>query len=158
MKKYREAASDEERAERERTDPCRLFESRFLELVRAYAGQPAAMEAVQWLAKRANPGPAFDEGLSLIEQHHLEDEGIQKMCRTLVFRRTPGIERFLLAVAKGNVLLLRQGFVARRRTGLGEGVTDGCIRHGVDQDVVALVADQGPERAESSAPSVGSRC
>ena len=99
-KKYRQATSDEERAELEQTTPYRLFEPRFLELARTYAGQPAAMKAVQWLANCANPGPVFDEGLSLIEQHHLEDEGIQEMCRTLVFRRTPGIERFLLAVAE----------------------------------------------------------
>ena len=52
-----------------------------------------------WL-KCANARPVFDEGLALIEQHHIEDEGIAKMCRTLVHRRTPGIERFLLAVAE----------------------------------------------------------
>ena len=63
VKKYHQATSDEERAELQRTEPYRLFEPRFLELARTYAGQPAAMEAVQWLAKCANPGPVFDEGL-----------------------------------------------------------------------------------------------
>jgi hypothetical protein len=71
-----------------------------LALARTYVGELTAMEAVQWLAEHANPGPLLDEGLALIEQHHIEDEGIAKMCRTLVFRETSGIERFLLAVAK----------------------------------------------------------
>ncbi len=100
VKKYRAATSDKERAELDKASSYRLFEPRFLELARTYVGERAAMDAVQWLAEHANPGPVFDEGLALIEQHHIEDESIAKMCRTLVVRRTPGIERFMLAVAK----------------------------------------------------------
>lgn len=100
VKKYRAAASDEERNELRKSSSYRLFEPRYLDLARKYAGQPAAMEAAQWLASNANPGPVFDAALALVEEHHLEDNGIAKMCRTLAFRRTPGVEGFLLAVAK----------------------------------------------------------
>lgn len=100
VKKYHQADSDEQRAELERNSPHRSFEPRFLALARNHAGQPAAMEAVQWLAETANPGQFFDEGLALVEQHHLNDQGIAKMCRAMVSRRSPGVERFLLAVAE----------------------------------------------------------
>ena len=65
---YRQATSDQERAELQKNSPHRTFEPRFLALARNYAGQPAAMEAVQWLAETANPGQFFDEGLALVEQ------------------------------------------------------------------------------------------
>lgn len=78
VKKYRQADSDEARAELERNSPHRSFEPRFLALARNHAGQPAAMEAVQWLAETANPGQFFDEGLALVEQHHLNDQGIAR--------------------------------------------------------------------------------
>jgi thiol-disulfide isomerase/thioredoxin len=110
LKKYRQATSDEERAELKKNSSYRLFEPRFLELARTYLGEPTAVEAVQWLAEHANPGPVFDEGLALIEQHRIEDDGIVKMCRTLVFRETSGIEGFLLAVAKKHPSRDVQGF------------------------------------------------
>lgn len=100
VKKYQQAKSDKERAELNKVNPYRQFERRFLSLARAHAGKPAALEAIQWLADSANPGSVFDEGLALAEQYHLEDEGMATLCRTLASRRTPRIERFLLAVAK----------------------------------------------------------
>jgi hypothetical protein len=97
--KYRAATSDEERSQLQVHNSYRAFEPRFLEFARAHATEPEAMEAVQWLAETANPGSDLDDGLALVQRHHLEDERIIKMCQTLVFRNSPGIERFLLAVA-----------------------------------------------------------
>jgi len=99
LSKYREATTDRERAELQRIDPYRVFEPRFLALARTYADETTAIEAVHWLAENAASGPVLDEGLALIEHHQLEDPGVAKLCRPLMFKLSPGVERFLLAVA-----------------------------------------------------------
>ncbi len=98
LKEMREVTSDEDREALRNASPHRQFEQRFLELARTFPQESVSMEAVEWLAENANPGPAMDGGLLLAEQQ-LEHPGIAELCRTLVFRQSPGIERFRLAVA-----------------------------------------------------------
>ncbi len=102
LSKALKAAIETKDASRKNLNPLRQFEPRFLELARTYAKEPVAMEAVQWLAETANPGEAFDGGLALIEQYHIDNTQIDKMCRTLVNRLSPRVEPFLRAVAEKN--------------------------------------------------------
>lgn len=111
LEKYRGATTDEERNELRKREysPLRLFEPKFLELAKKYATEPTAIDAVQWLADTADPGPVFDAGLALIEQHHIESPRMVQLCEVLVFRTTPGIEPFMLAVAERNPVRDVQG-------------------------------------------------
>lgn len=100
--KLRAAASDSEQTKLDAAGRqiLRTFEGECLAVARTYPRSLAAAEAVVSLARTADPGPEFDQGLRLMEQNHLEDERIVELCRILVYRRSPGIEPFLRAVAQ----------------------------------------------------------
>jgi peroxiredoxin len=109
LKRLREARSDEEREALERNSPYRQFEPRFLRFAREFEGDEVAVEALQWIVETANPGPVLDQALGELEKHYLEHEAIESICRTLVNRRSPGIEPFLRSVAEKHPVRETQG-------------------------------------------------
>jgi hypothetical protein len=95
------AKTAEDRQKLRYPDPAD-YAARFLEAAQKHPKDPAALEALIWIAENARRGPAFEESLSLLIQSHLQSDRLGHVCQTLVYSSSLTAERLLRGVLDKN--------------------------------------------------------
>ena len=102
-KVYGAAKTDEERQKAmvKYPDPQK-FAGRFLAIAEKNPKDPAAIDALVWVATRGRSGPAFEKALDILYREHLQSEKIGAVCQSLIYSDSKDAEQLLRGVMEKN--------------------------------------------------------
>jgi thiol-disulfide isomerase/thioredoxin len=105
FKVYQEAKTDEEREKiyKEKYPKAESFAAEFLALAEKHPKDPAAVDALVWVATRARATPARDKALEILARDHVASDRVGPVCQSLVYDApTEKAEKFLRDVMEKN--------------------------------------------------------
>jgi hypothetical protein len=110
-KAYQQAKTDAERKKvfGEKYPKPQDYAGRFLELAKKHPADPAAIDALAWIATNVRSGKENDEALEVLFRDHVQSEKIGAVCSMLVYSQAPGVEDKLRAVVEKNPHHATQG-------------------------------------------------
>ena len=99
-KKYQELKTSEEREKHFEQYPVYTFSGRFLELAKKYPNDPAAADALVWVANRARPtdqkcAEVWGEAVDCLMRDHIEDPKMGQVAQVMVYSYSRKGEKFL---------------------------------------------------------------
>ncbi|MBI3852957.1 MAG: redoxin domain-containing protein [Verrucomicrobia bacterium] len=149
FKAYGAAKTDAERQQVAVKYPdSQMFAARFLELAEKNPKDPAAVDALVWVATRGRAGPAFDKALDILNREHLQSEKIGTVCQSLVYSDSKAAERLLRGVMEENThheaqgqATLSLGQFLNRRSKMNASVAESKEPEKLFELVVAKYAD-----------------
>jgi hypothetical protein len=91
FKAYEAAKSDGAR-EKLKYPEASTYAPRFLDLARKHPKDPAAIDALVWVAVNSNRGTEFEEAIGKLSKEHIQSEKLDQVCRSLVYSDSPQAE------------------------------------------------------------------
>jgi hypothetical protein len=103
LNRYRAAGTQEERQKilEARPKPAE-FAARFLELADKFPKDPAAVDALVWVASQPEAGPAGETALEKLLQDHVTSDKLGQLCLMLVYSDAKAAEKVLRGVLAQN--------------------------------------------------------
>jgi hypothetical protein len=103
FKEYRDAKTDEERQKAFAKNPKpQDYAKRFMELAEKNPKDPAAIDALVWVATSAGYTPQAGKAIDLLIQDHIQSDKLGPVCQSLVYSQSPQAEKLLRAVVEKN--------------------------------------------------------
>ncbi len=101
---YQTAQTDEERQKliTEVYPRPEKFASKFLELAEKHADDPAAVDALVWVATRAGGGPDGTKAMAILAERYIESDKLGPVCMRLMYGGPPDSQKLLRTVAEKN--------------------------------------------------------
>jgi hypothetical protein len=100
---YQRAKTDAEREKVSAKYPQpQQYAPRFLALARKNPKDPAAIDALVWVAVYSRSGAEFDEALKLLAADYVGSDKLGQVCQMLAYTSTPQSEKFLRLVLEKN--------------------------------------------------------
>jgi hypothetical protein len=78
------------------------YAPRFLALARKNPKDPAAIDALVWVAVNSRSGAEFDEAMKLLTADYVGSDKLGQVCQSLVYSSSPESEKFLRLVLEKN--------------------------------------------------------
>ena len=101
MTAYQAAKSDDERRKLKYPNPEEAA-PRFLSLAEKKPNDPAALDAVIWVAQNTRSGPAFEKALRIVRENHLQSERLASFCDLLGFTASKEAREILSDILEKN--------------------------------------------------------